>query len=85
MITSSITKDVYIGPCILLIRYYMQIYTSKVWFICLYFGGWKHSFLIKLDDWKYLMLRNEKFPGFEDPYNLFEYFQTKDTDSNSTL
>ena len=31
------------------------------------------------------MLRNEKFPAFEHTYNLFEYFQTKVTDSNNTL
>ena len=31
------------------------------------------------------MLQNEKFPGFKDPYNLIEYFQTKGIDSNSTL
>ena len=31
------------------------------------------------------MLRNEKYPGFEHPYNLLEYFQTKDIDSNNTL
>ena len=31
------------------------------------------------------MFRNEKFPGFEDFYKLFEYFQNKGIDSNSTL
>ena len=31
------------------------------------------------------MLRNEKFPGFEHPYYIFEYFETKGTDSNNTL
>ena len=43
-ITSSVTKNVYIRPCISLIRYHMQ-YTSEVWFSYLYFGGWKRSFL----------------------------------------
>ena len=63
----------------------MQIYTSYVWFIYLYIGGWKHSFLIKIDGWKDFMFRNDKIPGFEHPYNLFEYFQNKAIDSNNTL
>ena len=31
------------------------------------------------------MFRNEKFLGFVHPYNLLEYFQNKETDSNKTL
>ena len=31
------------------------------------------------------MFRNEKFPGFVHPYNLLEYFQNKEIDSNKTL
>ena len=31
------------------------------------------------------MFRNEKFPGFEHSYKLFEYFQNKVIDSNNTL
>ena len=31
------------------------------------------------------MFRNEKFPGFELFYKLFEYFKNKGIDSNSTL
>ena len=46
--TSSVTTDVYIRPCILLIRYHMQIYTSEVWFNYLYFGGWNQFFESKL-------------------------------------
>ena len=45
----------------------------------------KTVFLIKIDGWKDFMLRNETFPGFELPYNLFEYFQSKGIDSNNTL
>ena len=42
-------------------------------------------FLIKIDAWKYFMFRNEKFPGFELFYKLFEYFKNKGIDSNNTL
>ena len=31
------------------------------------------------------MFRNDKFPGFENPYNLFEFFKNKDIDSNESL
>ena len=31
------------------------------------------------------MFRNEKFLGFVHPYNLLEYFQNKEIDSNKTL
>ena len=31
------------------------------------------------------MFRNDKFPGFEDPYNLLKYFQNNGIDSNNTL
>ena len=31
------------------------------------------------------MFWNEKVPGFEHFYKLFEYFQNKGTDSNNTL
>ena len=31
------------------------------------------------------MLRNENFPAFEHPYNLFEYFQIKGTHSNNLV
>ena len=31
------------------------------------------------------MFRNEKFPGFEHPYDLFEYFQNNVIDSNNNL
>ena len=31
------------------------------------------------------MFRNEKLPGFEHSYKLFEYFQNKGIDSNNTL
>ena len=50
IITSSITRDVYIRLCISLVRYHMQIYTyANIWFIYLYFGGWKQFSLIKID------------------------------------
>ena len=29
------------------------------------------------------MFRNEKFPGFEHSYKLFEYFQNESIDSNA--
>ena len=31
------------------------------------------------------MFRNEKFLGIVHPYNLLEYFQNKETESNKTL
>ena len=31
------------------------------------------------------MFRNDKFPGFEHPYNLLEYFQNNGIDLNNTL
>ena len=31
------------------------------------------------------MFRNEKFLGFVHPYNLLEYFQNKEIDSNKTV
>ena len=32
-----------------------------------------------------ILLQNEKFLGFEHPYNLLEYFQNKEIDSKKTL
>ena len=86
IITSSITRDVYIRLCISLVRYHMQIYTyANIWFIYLYFGGWKQFSLIKIDGWIDFMFRNVKFPGFEHPCKLLEYLQNKGIDSNNTL
>ena len=42
-------------------------------------------FLIITGGWKDFMFRNEKFLGFVHPYNLLEYFQNKEIDSNKTL
>ena len=42
-------------------------------------------FLIITGGWKDFMFRNEKFLGFMHPYNLLEYFQNKEIDSNKTL
>ena len=64
----------------------MQIYTyANIWFIYLYFGGWKQFSLIKIDGWIDFMFRNVKFPGFEHPCKLLEYLQNKGIDSNNTL
>ena len=41
-------------------------------------------FWMKIEGWKDLMFRNQKFPCFEHPYNLFKYFQDKGIDSNNT-
>ena len=43
------------------------------------------AFLIITSGWKDFMFPNEKFLGFVHPYNLLEYFQNKETDSNKTL
>ena len=68
IIASSVIKDVYIRPCISLIRHYM----SKVWFIYLYFGCCKRIFfLIKICGWKDFMFRYDKFPGFGTPLIFF--------------
>ena len=40
-------------------------------------------FLIKIDGWKDFIFRNEKFPGFEHSYKVFEHFQNKGSDSNN--
>ena len=40
-------------------------------------------FLIKIDGRKDFVFRNDKFPGFEHPHNLFDYFQNKAADSFS--
>ena len=42
-------------------------------------------FLIKIDGWKDFMFQNDKFPDFEHPHNLFEYFQNQAIDSYNTL
>ena len=42
-------------------------------------------FSIKIDGWEDFMFRDEKFAGFEHPYNLFEHFQNKGIDSNNNL
>ena len=40
-------------------------------------------FLIKIDGRKDFVFQNDKFPGFEHPHNLFDYFQNKAIDSFS--
>ena len=61
IITSSVTKDVYIRPCISLIRYHIQIPNASL----------KSSLLTST-----LVVGNAvfriKIPGFGHPYNLFE-------------
>ena len=83
----SVTKNVYISPCILLIRHQRQSYTSEVWFTYFLFGSYKCSFVLLIirRGWKDFMFSNDKFLEFEHPYNLFEYFQNKNIDSNKTL
>ena len=78
-ITSSITKDSYIRSSILLFRHHRQC-------IRLYFGWLETQFFeSKLGGWKDFMFRNNKFPDFVHPHNLFEYFQNKAIDSNNTF
>ena len=43
------------------------------------------AFLILTGGWIDFMFRNENFLGFVHPYNLLEYFQNKEIDSNKTL
>ena len=81
IITSSDTKDVYVRPCISLIGHHMQIYT------CLFtsFLVVRNAvFLIITGGGKDFRFPNEKFPDFVHPYNLLEYFQNKEIDSNKT-
>ena len=42
-------------------------------------------FLIITGDWKDFMCQNVKFLDFAHSYNLLEYFQNKESDSNKTL
>ena len=42
-------------------------------------------FLIITGGGKDFRFPNEKFPDFVHPYNLLEYFQNKEIDSNKTL
>ena len=82
IIASSDTKDVYIRPCISLIGHHMQIYT------CLFtsFLVIRNAvFLIITGGGKDFRFSYEKFPDFVHPYNLLEYFQNKEIDSNKTL
>ena len=81
--TSSVSKDVYICPCILLTKYHMQYIRFKSGFSTLVVGN--TVFLIKIDGQKDFTFQNEKFPVFEHPYNLFEYLQNKGIDLNNTL
>ena len=72
IITSSVTKDVYIRPCISLIRYLCKyIHLKSSLFTSTLVVGNAVS-RIKIGDWKDFMFRNDKFPGFGHPYNLFE-------------
>ena len=41
-------------------------------------------FLIKIGGWKDFMFRDDKFLGFEHPYNLL-YFENKGIDSSNTF
>ena len=62
----------------------MQIYTSKFGLFTSILVFRNAVFLFKTGGWKDLF-RNEKFLGFVHPYNLLEYFQNKEIDSNKTL
>ena len=82
MITSSVTKDVYVRPCISPIKLHMQICASYAWFIYLYFGVQKRRFFNHNWWLKIFMFQNGKYPGF---IILSEYLQNKKIDSNKTL
>ena len=41
--------------------------------------------MVITDGWKDFMFWTEKFLGFAHSYNLLEYFQNKEIDSNKTL
>ena len=61
IITSSVTKDVYVSRCILLIRYHMQIYALSLIYLPLLWWLETQLFLIKINDWKDFMFRNKKY------------------------
>ena len=42
-------------------------------------------FLFRIYGRKDFMFENEKFPGLEHSYKLFEYFENKGIDSNNAL
>ena len=72
VITSSVTKGAHIRPCISLIRYHMQIYTSWVWLVYLStFAVGNAVFQIKTDNGK-ISCFEFTIPGFGHPYNLLE-------------
>ena len=82
MITSSVTKDVYIRPCISLIRPHMQIHACYAWFIYLYFGVQKRGFFNHNWWLKRFYVSKRKISGL---YNFIRIFTKKEVDSNKTL
>ena len=85
IIASAITKDVYICPCISLIRHHMQYIGVKSGLFTSILVVKNVVFLIITGDWKGFVCQNEKFLDFAHPCNLLEYFQNKESDSNKTL
>ena len=85
IITSSVTKDVYIRPCISLTKHHMQYVRFKPGLFTSILVRRNAVFLIITSGWKDLMFQNEKFPGFVHPYNLLQCLQNKEICSNKTL
>ena len=78
IITSSVTKDVYIHTPL-----HLANQTPKA---NIYVLGLVYLLLtLVVGNTKDSIFWNNKFPGFGNPYNLFKYFQNKDIDSNKTL
>ena len=61
------------------IRLQSSLFTST------YLGAWKQLFESKLMAEKISCFEIKNFRALKYPYNLFEYFQNKDIDSNNTL
>ena len=84
IITSSVTKDVYIRPCILLIRHHMQIYTSTsglfTRILVVRNSFFNHNWWLKR-----FCFEIKKCLGFVHHYSLLGCFQNKEIDSKKTL
>ena len=79
IVTSAVTKDVYISPCILLIRRQKQYIRFKSGLFTSTLVVGRAAFLILIGDREDFMFRNDKLPSLRHSYNVFEYFLNKDS------
>ena len=84
-ITSSVTKDVYIRPCISLIRYHMQIYVLSLVQLPLLWWLKTQFFESKLVAEKISCFEMTNFQALDTLTIYSNIFQNKTIDSNNTL